>query len=904
MDFDLDLDLSAWSFDAISFFSSSSTASPHFASPNPPPSSPPPPPPPPLWLIEDGARDASWDLLAGNFPRTPSLCLGNLETGNGNIRGADGNQDQLQTLTAGETSVDPFLIRERLTQALRYLKESTEPQVLVQVWAPVKNGDQCVLTTSGQPFVLDPQSVGLYHYRTVSSMYMFSINGDTGGELGLPGRVFRQQMPEWTPNVQYYNSKEYPRRSHAVNYNVQGTLALPVFDPSGPSCVGVVELIMTSPKVNYAPDVDKVCKALEAVNLKSYDVLDHPSVQLVVFKNQICNEGRQSALSEILEVLTTVCEAYKLPLAHTWLPCRHRNVLAHGGGLKKSCSSFDGSCMGQVCMSTSDVAVYVIDGQMWRFRDACVEHHLQKGQGVAGRAFESRSSYFSRDITQFCKTDYPLVHYARMFGLVGCLAVCLQSTHTGTDDYILEFFLPPDCKEASEQQSLLDSLLSAMKNCFRSLKMICDVELQEGKYLEFIDVIPNENHELEPGQVHGQNCTSHIDKAPRECNPSQAINCSENAENVVLDLLTGVIAEENGNGSVHLLASTCQRKVGRKRGKAEKSISLDVLKQYFSGSLKDAAKSLGVCPTTMKRICRQHGISRWPSRKINKVNRSLSKLKRVIESVQGAEGAFDLPSFTCPIPLSVNFDDQKKSGSAQINKQSSPQNIPGADDGCSKLKAQEGIGSHPDLDINSSKSRSLSGDGSTDSPTSLESSEEVNAIACSDLKGFLIHGSTGLDNSMPDVAIEEPQGPLGGILVEDSGSSKDLRYLCNRALESSQYEQATGPSKSIPSHPTTRMQESKTVTIKASYKDDIIRFRLPCGAGVVDMNEEVAKRLKLEVGTFEIKYMDDDQEWVVLACDADLEECVEIARLSGVHIIRLLVQDVASLLGSSCGSSD
>lgn len=158
---------------------------------------------------------------------------------------------------------ESFIIKERMSQALRYFKDLTGEHVLAQVWAPVKNGGRYVLTTSGQPFVLDPNSNGLHQYRLVSLTYMFSVDGETEGALGLPGRVFLLKLPEWTPNVQYYSSKEFPRLDHALNYNVRGTLALPVFEPSGQSCVGVLELIMTSQKINYAPEVDKVCKALE-----------------------------------------------------------------------------------------------------------------------------------------------------------------------------------------------------------------------------------------------------------------------------------------------------------------------------------------------------------------------------------------------------------------------------------------------------------------------------------------------------------------------------------------------------------------------------------------------------------------------------------------------------------------
>ncbi|KAK1408231.1 hypothetical protein QVD17_39866 [Tagetes erecta] len=79
-----------------------------------------------------------------------------------------------------------------------------------------------------------------------------------------------------------------------------------------------------------------------------------------------------------------------------------------------------------------------------------------------------------------------------------------------------------------------------------------------------------------------------------------------------------------------------------------------------------------------------------------------------------------------------------------------------------------------------------------------------------------------------------------------------------------------------------------TITIKASYREDIIRFRVAANSGIVTLKEEVAKRLKLDVGTFDLKYLDDDHERVLIACDSDLQECVE---LSGCNMIRLLVHD-------------
>jgi hypothetical protein len=596
--------------------------------------------------------------------------------------------------------------------------------------------------------------------------------------------------------------------------------------------------------------------------------------------------------------------------------------LAHGGGLKKSCLSFDGSCMGEVCMSTSDVAFHVIDAHMWGFRDACVEHHLQRGQGVSGKAFITRKPCFSKDIRKFCKLKYPLVHYARMFGLAGCFAICLQSSYTGHDDYILEFFLPPDCIDEDDQNALLESIFTLMKQCLRSLKVVGDRD-SSGVSLQLSNVLKIENEEFKT-DAQFDNSDGSLHELPED----GGAHTFDNGDNKVPNLPEGhLMADDcsqdngtsagrpNGSGaSDSLVLHKTSKPPERRRGKAEKTISLEVLQQYFSGSLKNAAKSLGVCPTTMKRICRQHGISRWPSRKINKVNRSFSKLKQVIESVQGSDAAFNLTSITGPLPIpvgpssdSLNVEKVTQSKVAEPlnlvvdgDRDSSLQKSVENDGHFSILMAQQGfIDNNNDAQLEADKashSRSSSGEGSINSRTSegsCQGSPANRTFVCKPIASTFAEPQLNPEEFHKE-PFQEPQLPLSRMLIEDSGSSKDLKNLFTPAAD----QPFLAPPSNLVS-----MKHSGTVTVKASFKEDIVRFRFPCSGSVTVLKDEVAKRLRMDVGTFDIKYLDDDHEWVKLACNADLEECMEISRNSGSHVIRLLVSDITAHLGSSCGSS-
>ncbi|ESW08013.1 hypothetical protein PHAVU_009G011200 [Phaseolus vulgaris] len=843
----------------------------------------------------------SWPALETNHNESQGAAFGTQEEGHNNnvvaARGGGGGGQQFQPETISIEGASDGVrrwrfaptpspapgpsIMEKLVRALMRIKDyNRNKNMLIQIWVPVHRGGRPILAANDILFSLDSRSMNLAKYREISVRYEFSaeegevkelVPAEEGDSkelvLGLPGRVFRDKVPEWTPDVRFFRSDEYPRLDHAQEYDVSGSLAVPIFEQGSKMCLGVIEVVMTTQQINYGPELESVCKALEAVDLRS-------SKQLSIQNVKACNRSYEAVLPEIQQVLRSACEMHKLPLAQTWIPCVQQG--------KEGCRHSEDNYL--FCISPAEHACYVGDPKIRSFHESCTEHHLLKGEGVAGGAFMTNQPCFSDDITSLSKKDYPLSHHARLFGLRAAVAIRLRSIYNSTDDFVLEFFLPVDCNDSEEQRKMLTSLSIIIQRVCRSLRVISDKELVEAKLsidegISLADSGFDRTAICEELQHKGTVASLDTEEKLSETTGRKFSDPMRQQKSPILKGNLDCVRESSTSVEGNLSSVGMSKMGDRRRAKAEKTITLQVLRQYFAGSLKDAAKNIGVCTTTLKRICRQHGIKRWPSRKIKKVGHSLQKLQLVIDSVQGASGAFQIDSFYSNFPDLASPNLSGTTLFSTFNQTDNPNSIstqpdPGA-------LSPEGT----------SKSPSSSCGQSSISSHSYSSMSELQQLHTTNIAGKKDSTTAGEDSAV--VALKRIRSE-----AELKSLNQDKAKLLPRSLSQ----------ETLGEHPKNQYQRPLLKTsskvdahrVKVTYGDEKTRFRMPKNWGYEDLLQEIGGRFNVsDMKKFDVKYLDDDCEWVLLTCDADLEECIDVCQSSESGTIKLSLQTSTHSMRSS-----
>ncbi|GKB50480.1 PB1 domain, RWP-RK domain protein [Tanacetum coccineum] len=87
-------------------------------------------------------------------------------------------------------------------------------------------------------------------------------------------------------------------------------------------------------------------------------------------------------------------------------------------------------------------------------------------------------------------------------------------------------------------------------------------------------------------------------------------------------------------------------------------------------------------------------------------------------------------------------------------------------------------------------------------------------------------------------------------------------------------------------------QDIRMVTVKATYKDDMIKFQFPFSSGLLELKQQVARRFLLQNTRLHLKYTDEDGDVILVACDADLSILImpDSATTVGNNTIKLMVE--------------
>ncbi|XP_058214167.1 uncharacterized protein LOC131325756 isoform X1 [Rhododendron vialii] len=162
---------------------------------------------------------------------------------------------------------------------------------------------------------------------------------------------------------------------------------------------------------------------------------------------------------------------------------------------------------------------------------------------------------------------------------------------------------------------------------------------------------------------------------------------------------------------------------------------------------------------------------------------------------------------------------------------------------------------------------------------------------------------------LPQFQIASTQVPSANEDRRNSLTSQDEAFFMGRVSESSNLAFPTYSDAAAPSQPVATIlierQDTRSMKVKATYGDSIIKFQLPLTSGIKELMQEVSKTLDWELGSFNVDYKDEDGDWILMARDDNVSEYLQLLTSLGNQATKLKVRDKVpntTNICETCGS--
>ncbi|KAG5577509.1 hypothetical protein H5410_057643 [Solanum commersonii] len=567
---------------------------------------------------------------------------------------------------------------------------------LVQFWAPIKINGYTFLSIADQTFAFY-KGIDKRHssYRKLCLDTLISIDNEI--PFGPPARVFSRCLPEYNYDVRSYSSAEFPLLQTEIPLGIHSYYAFPVSNLHNHQCLGVFEIVSTQPSLHlpdlfkewyfdsvglYATNpLDILFGASNPLFCDIKDGLYRILQDRWIPFAQIWIPFSRSASSKVLYRASASTNEYFSLIYHEFEYASKVSLIESGEALVGRAFASQGSCFCKdVTLLSIEEYPLVPGARKVRFTQSfaiCLQSKCANNIVCVVEYFLPRNEMAVRDTKTFLnmllttmKEQLPgfIAASGKELGQRMLVEVVKVSPSDELDSFEIGQTLPSvqslqDGGETTEIDSFCQqSNLQNRENNVAAALLVpsCSSDKRDSLNCEgTVEVDPSLPHPIEEavtnrGTVnvdvahddHIEDTTeiiqldSHFEQPNLEIN-SVGARSNDTVEHRDFSYARQLVEAEAINRENNFVSGAMtnnerihsQKNNELRRIEKDHGITRETLEQQYGTLLKDAAKNLGVSASTLKRICREYEITRWPHHKTRKVNVHVSQGV----SFQGAE---------------------------------------------------------------------------------------------------------------------------------------------------------------------------------------------------------------------------------------------------------------------------